>query len=283
MKKLFLLLLMLIFGLVACVNPKEADIVTTMYIQYDIATNIAQDKMSVSMLVAPGAEVHGYEPSSRDIEAIKKAKLFIYTSLEMDAWIKDPDTLIGESTIAMDLSKAYQYEEEHSHKDNMSFRNSSLHHDHDDLHYWTDPVIFLALINAILEEIVEIDPDNEEFYKENAHKYYDEILDLHHDFEDFIHPDHNNSSIYFAGHNAMGSFAKRYNINIVALSDTSNPDADLTIAQLEALINEIKSNNAKFLFIEELKEPKVAKTIQRQLAGEDYELNLLLLHGYHNI
>src|SRR5690554_3860599 len=189
MKKLFLLLLMLIFGLVACVNPKEADIVTTMYIQYDIATNIAQDKMSVSMLVAPGAEVHGYEPSSRDIEAIKKAKLFIYTSLEMDAWIKDPEALIGEATIGMDLSKAYHHEETF-HKENMDFKNLDDDHDHDDLHYWTDPIIFLSLIEAVLEVIVEIDPVNEDFYNNNVHNYYEEILALHNEFEEFMLSNH---------------------------------------------------------------------------------------------
>ncbi|MFA5525646.1 MAG: hypothetical protein WC992_02365, partial [Acholeplasmataceae bacterium] len=34
---------------------------------------------------------------------------------------------------------------------------------------------------------------------------------------------------------------------------------------------------------EELVEPKAALQIVNELASKDYELNLLVLHGYHNI
>lgn len=281
MKKIYLLFIFLALGLSACNNLKEADIVTTMFVQYDIASEIVKDKMSVSMIIAAGAEVHGYEPSSRDIEAIKNSKLFIYTSLEIDDWIKDPSSLKGETTIMMDLSKSYHYEGKHYHENNLVTNDDD--HNHDDLHYWTDPVIFMELINSVLNEIIKIDPENEEFYRINAKRYYDEIDDLHHELEDFLLPSHKNATIYFAGHNAFGSFSNRYYLNIVALSNTSKPDADITSSQLEALINEIKNKNANYLFFEELKEPKVANTIKRELARENYSLELLLLHGYHNV
>ena len=293
MKRIYLLFILILFGLSACNNPKEADIVTTMFVQYDIASQIVKEKMSVSMIIAAGAEVHGYEPSPRDIEAIKKSKLFIYTSTEIDDWIKDPNIFNGDNTKVMDLSKSYQYEEDHHHDEELNYKGENINqkkiendehdHEHDELHYWTDPLIVLELIESILEEIIIIDPINEDYYKVNAKEYYDEIDTLHHELEDFLIPNHLGASIYFAGHNALGGFSKRYDINIVALSNTSKPDADLTSSQIETLMKEIENNNARFLFIEELKEPKVANTIKRELAKKNYEIEILLLHGYHNV
>jgi zinc transport system substrate-binding protein len=89
--------------------------------------------------------------------------------------------------------------------------------------------------------------------------------------------------IYFAGHNAMDFFSERFHIEIQALTDSFQPDADITSAQLEEMLNGIKTNQIKYLFVEELKEPKVANTLKTELAKENYEITILELHGYHNV
>ena len=89
--------------------------------------------------------------------------------------------------------------------------------------------------------------------------------------------------IYYAGHNAMRYFEERYQITIIALSNTNKPDADLTSQQITTLLNTIKENQTHYLFTEELKDPKVATTIKNELAKDNYELTLLELHGYQNV
>ena len=282
MKKLIALLLLLIL-LVGCVPTKEADIIASMYIQYDISKKIVGNEMSVSLFTPPGAESHEYQPSSRDIEAIKKSKLFIYTSLEMDSWIKDPSKLGGEDTIVLDLSKEFtDVVHDHSHyHENMQ---SPIIDDHDhDIHYWTDPLIFIQLIDAIAETIINIDPVNEEFYRDNAEAYKEEIQSIHYELDAYVQGYTGPVNIYFAGHNALSSFSERYHINIISLQDSYQPDADVTSAQIQAMIEQIKSANTHYLFIEELKEPRVANTIKSELAKSNYELKLLELHGYHNV
>jgi zinc transport system substrate-binding protein len=281
MKK-FLLLLLLVFTLIACDDSKEADIVTTMYVQYDIAKVIVKEKLSVSILIAPGAEVHGYDPSTRDIDAIMKSKLFIFTSPEIDDWIKDPEKLAGKDTLVMDLSTSFNHIDDHLHT-NVEEEQSEQDHEHSELHYWTDPIIFMELIKSILDKIIEIDPVNSDYYRENANNYYKEVDELHHSLEDYLISSQSSKTIYFAGHNAMAAFEKRYNLEIIALSNTTNPDADPTGKQIATLITKIETANAHYLFIEELKEPRIANTIKSELARKDFSLELLLLHGYHNV
>ncbi len=281
MKRIILvifILLNLIF-LTACTQRQTADIVTTMFPQYDFARQIVGDYMTVSQIIAPGAEIHNYEATSQDMVSIRRAKLFIYTSLEIDTWIKNPDTIGGDETVVLDLSKTYTLV---SYPVNMPLDTD---HEHaNELHYWTDPTTAIQLIQAILEQIVLIDPAHELDYRQNALDYINSVEDLNIELERFLMGSaYYGSTIYFAGHNAMGAFAERYHLNIVSLFEEFKPDADLTSNELITFTNEVKLAATHYLFIEELATPKAANTIKNQLAQEGYQLTLLELHGYHNV
>ncbi|MBE0700475.1 MAG: zinc ABC transporter substrate-binding protein [Acholeplasmataceae bacterium] len=288
MKKIALLLFALSFGLimVSCTANKQADIVTTMFPQYDFAKQIVGDKMTVSLLIPPGAEIHHYEATSKDIQAIKNAKLFIFTSLEIDQWINDENSIGGANTIVLNLSNHYTLEDhDHdSHETSLSPIGEESDHDHDDeIHYWTDPTIAMQLMDVILEKVLEIDPEHTEIYTANAEAYHTLLNHLHHEIDDYLVGNQETYTIYFAGHNAMGLFGDRYHLNIVSLFEDFKPDADLTSAQLISFTNAIISAEIHFLFVEEMVIPKAAQTIQSELSKTSYALTLLELHGYHNV
>lgn len=290
MKKLFglLFILPMLYLLVGCTEEKSADIITTMYPQYDFAKQIVQDKMTVSLLIPPGAEIHDYDVTSKDMVAIKNSKLFIFTSVELNTWV-DPLTIGGDDTIVLDLSKTFVLAEHEDHHDEVfGFMNQlEVHeeneHDHaDDVHYWTDPTTVLQLIDAILEKIIEIDPDNSTFYTENANAYKQEIEELHHELEEFFESiDLESKPIYFAGHNALGAFANRYDLHIISLFEAFKPDADLTSSELISFVDEVRNTGTQYIFTEELVNPKTAEKIINELSK--YNIQMLELHGYHNV
>jgi len=265
MKKITLIIILLLsFLLVSCENNKENfEIITTSFFENDIVNNITKNKLKSKSLISPGVDLHDYRPTSKEMREIKQSKLFIFTSYNIHHWLNNNvETLVSNNTIVINLNDY----------NNLNYN---------DLHYWTDPYLILEFINIIKTKIIEIDPTNKEFYNTNATNYYNKIKLLISDFESFLK--NNNVEIYFAGHNSMYYFEQRFKIKINALSNTNKPDADLTSKQITDLINQIKNNNIRYLYIEELVEPKIAKTIQRELKKNNYTLNLLLLHGYHNI
>ncbi|AUD64851.1 hypothetical protein BK011_03860 [Tenericutes bacterium MZ-XQ] len=295
MKKFAAILLVLITGitLMSCQNDDEhPDIVTTMFTHYDLAKQIVGDKMSVEMLVPLGADIHDFEASSKDMIDIENAKLFLFTSLEIDTWIKDPSTIGGEQTIVLDMSKSYTVEdhehEEISYQSKLgSVRIGDDHdHDHDDeLHYWVDPTTVLQMIDYIYEHIIEIDPENQTFYLSNATQYKSEIESIHHEiYELLAHEPYIDSEIYFAGHNAMGAFAERYHMHIESLFSEFKPDDDLTSSEIINFSNLVKSSQVEYLFVEALIEPRAANAIKENLMlSDNYALTLLELHTYHNV
>lgn len=266
------LLLLLSLGLTACKKEKDADIITTLYPHYDIATQIVKDKMSVSLLTPLGSEVHGYSPTAKDIVRIHNSKLFLYTSDTMERWVSN---IVDVTSVnAVDLSKKYNLEP-------LSYENSTLN-ETDLIHYWTDPTTYLQLILAIKDEIASVDPENIEYYTINALAYYDEINALHLELKAYFE-EKGNQTIFFFGHNAMKAFGYRYNLSIQSLSDHYQPDAELTPLQKVELKEKIKKANAQYLFIEELIDPKGANSLKNELELEGYAITILELHGYHNV
>lgn len=276
MKKLLTILTIVTTSLIliSCTNNNSPEIITTLYPQYDIATNIAGDKLNVELATPFGSEIHEYSPSPKDIVNINNSKLFLYTSLLLEPWVAN---LLSDDLNSLNLSKSLNIHSEH--EDNHDHEHD---HSHADLHFWTDPHNFLSLINVIRDSIIEIDINNKAYYEENAKLYYEKILTIDEEFTNYL-ISKPNPTIYFAGHNAMEAFSDHYNINIIGLSDSFKPDADLTSGQLTFLIEEIKTNNITHLFIEELAEPKAALVIKRELDKENLSIVLLELHGYHNI
>jgi zinc transport system substrate-binding protein len=295
MKKAILLAvsLLALAGVAACTTDDlDADIITTMFPQYDFTRQIVGDEMTVRMLVPPGTEIHGFEASSRDIESVVNAKLFIYTSDEIDSWIAGASSIAQSDVMVLDLSEhvidvPHDHDhDDHDHETHVSGNLVDDHDDHDhadDVHYWTDPLVAITMIETILDAVISIDPDNEALYTENAHAYIDSIMDAHVGFDTFIQSLVSPSELHFAGHNAMGMFASRYHLEIHALFDDFKPDADLTSAELLSFVETVKTAGVHHLFIEELAEPKAANAIQAELARQGYTLELLELHGYHNV
>lgn len=89
-------------------------IICTNFASYDFVRQIVGDKAEVTMLLKPGAEAHSYEPSPKDIQAIGKSDLFVYTGGDSDEWVDGMLSSIDKSKLKtlkmMDTVKLYEEE-----------------------------------------------------------------------------------------------------------------------------------------------------------------------------
>ncbi|WZU01028.1 metal ABC transporter substrate-binding protein [Erysipelothrix sp. D19-032] len=90
--------------LASCQAQQKPDITVTSFIGYDIAHAIVGDKMVVENIMPWGSEMHNFEPSRRNITAIKDSKLFIFVGEDQEPWVKT----LGTQDHALDLSKSYE-------------------------------------------------------------------------------------------------------------------------------------------------------------------------------
>jgi len=176
--------------------PIEADstaslqIVTTIFPQYDFVRQIAQDRVALTMLLSPGAESHGFEPTPRDIIAINNADLLVYVGGHGDVWVErilaSLDTDIR--TVAlMDLVEPLEEElvegmerghNHHDHSHTHSHSHSHGHHNHSHDHEHDH------------EHEYDYDHDHEHDH-EHEHDYdHEHDHDHDYDYDDHDHEHH---------------------------------------------------------------------------------------------
>ncbi|MEM8754148.1 MAG: zinc ABC transporter substrate-binding protein, partial [Pseudomonadota bacterium] len=62
--------------------------VTTFTVIADIAANVAGDAAEVASITRPGAEIHNYQPTPRDILKAEDADLVIWNGLNLELWFE---------------------------------------------------------------------------------------------------------------------------------------------------------------------------------------------------
>lgn len=276
MKKMFLIITVVVSSLIlsACSN-KSYDIVTTLYPQYDIIRTIVGDKdLSYTLLLPPGAEAHGFEPTPKQKGLIEASKLFIYTSEELEIWAIN-STNKGD---VVDLETLTELAHDHAHGESTDEHD---HEDHHDVHYWVSLHAQIHMIEAILPLIVKLDPTNEAYYTKNAEAMIASIRTLRTSFDAL---ENKSTPIYFIGHNVFSSLNEELGFNVISLTDSFSPDADPTIEQIGSMIEAIKNSNSKYIFFDPFENDALAKTIQSDLKTKyAIEVELLPLHSMHNV
>ena len=270
----------------------KLQIVTTLFPQYDFARVIGGDKVDVTLLLPAGMESHSYEPTPADIIKINKADLFIYTGESMEQWAHSIiESVDSNEVYVLDVSKNVPLlapnstvEDNHDHEGENHDHDAEVEvgHDHSegdghnhtyDPHIWTSPKNAMIMVNNILEALCEVDPENADYYKDNANAYLAELEELDHELEDVV-TNAKRDTIYHGGRFAMQYLTNQYGIHYVSAPFEAEPSAAL-VAQM---IKEIKEQNIPVIYYEELVDPKIS-----QMISDETGAKMLLLHSCHNV
>ena len=139
-------------------------VATTFTVIADMARNVAGDAADVVSITRPGAEVHGYEPTPRDIVGAQDADLILWNGLNLERWfeqflgnLKDvPSATVSEGIEPLPISGG-DYEGKPNPHAWMGLENARIYVDN----------ITAAMAGA--------DPANAATYKANADAYKAEL------------------------------------------------------------------------------------------------------------
>lgn len=78
----------LVLGLAAPAFAEKMKVVTTFTVLADMARNVAGDAAEVVSVTKPGAEIHGYQPTPRDIVRASDAGLILWNGMNLELWFE---------------------------------------------------------------------------------------------------------------------------------------------------------------------------------------------------
>ena len=249
-------------------NEKKIKVITTIFPLYDIAKNVGGDEVEVSMLLDPGLEAHSFEPTPNDMIEINKADIFIYTGPFMEIWAErvisaadNPNILVISASESIEL---LEEEDEPGHK-----------HEEGDPHIWLDFDNLKIMLENIKDGFLEKGL-NEENVQKRANEYEKAINDIDEAYFQYLSNCKTRTLVY-GGHYAFAYLTKRYNLSYQSAYGLS-PNSEPSALKLTELTEQIKDNNLKYIFHEELLNPRLSETL-RQETG----VKILNLSAAHNL
>jgi zinc transport system substrate-binding protein len=267
--------LLLLFNLVGCSSEtqegKEGEIkvYTSIYPLYDFTKKVGGDKIQVELLVPPGAEPHGFEPSAKKVAEIEEGNLFLYNGLEMDPWAeKLSKSLEGTSVHTLALGEIQGIEpilfkEDHDHEEEEE-------HGIYDPHIWLDPMNAKGMAETIKNELVKIDGENKDYYEERFITFKDNLEKLDKEYRESL--SQGQKKEFVVAHAAFGYLARRYDLKQISISGLA-PQAEPSPSKLVELTKVVEKYNINTIFFENLSSPKLSEVLASETGTKTEVLN----------
>ncbi|GAB3057612.1 metal ABC transporter solute-binding protein, Zn/Mn family [Virgibacillus ainsalahensis] len=244
-------------------------IYTTVYpIQYAVE-QIAGDRVTTESVYPPGVDAHTYEPTSRDITTIAESDAFFYLGAGMEGFAETAaDALDSQSVKLIEIGKHEQLfsdsEDTHEHNEEA---HSNDDHNHGDLnpHIWLDPVRMIEMAHIIKDELVELNPENQELFNENLEVLEEELLELDHAFSNAL--DTKTNKKILVSHAAFGYWEERYGIEQISVHGVSSTN-EPSQKELIEIIDEAEKHELEYIIFEQNVSTKISEIIRDQIDAE---------------
>lgn len=244
--------------LLACLlsaSPAQArsfKVVTTFTVIADMARVVAGDSAEVVSITKPGAEIHNYRPTPRDLIRAQKADLILWNGLNLELWFEKffeelrgvPEVVVSTGVDPMGIGEG-----PYSGKPNP--------------HAWMSFSAALIYVENIRAALAEHDPDNAVVYNQNAARYSEDIRALKQPVVDALEKIPSERRWLASSEGAFSYLARDLGLKELYLWPI-NADAVGTPKQVRKVIDTIRAENISVIFSESTVSDRPAKQVARE-------------------
>ena len=233
-------------------TDSKINIIVSILPQIDFVENIGKDKISVSAMIPPGFSPATYDPNIEQLKKLSAADLYIrigHIPFEKTQMKRLED--LNPKMKVVDSSKGIEI-----------YKN--------DPHIWLSPRLVKIQVENIYLALVEIDPENKDFYEKNKNEYLAKLNDLDLELQNAFSEMQNKKILVF--HPAFGYLARDYGFEQIAIEIEGK---ESSVENLAKIIDTAKKENIKTIFVQKQFSMKNAEAIARQINGSVVPLDPL--------
>ena len=236
----------------ALAQDKRLKVATTFTIIADLAENVAGDVADVVSITRPGAEIHNYQPTPKDLLRVRDADLVLWNGLGLERWFEKfmsrvksaKDVVVSAGVEEIPISQG-----PYSNKPNP--------------HAWMSPTDVQIYIENIRQAFEEADPANAQTYNANAAAYTKQIQELVEPLKNQLDTIEDSKRWLATSEGAFSYLARDFELQEIYLWPI-NADAQGTPQQVRRLIDSIREHEIEAVFSESTVSDKPAKQIARE-------------------
>ena len=227
-------------------------VVTTFTVLADMAANVAGDAAEVVSITKPGAEIHGYEPTPRDIVRAVDADLILWNGMNLELWFEQFLSNLGDvpsATLTDGIDPISIASGNYEGKPNP--------------HAWMGLDNALVYIDNIEAALAEADPENAETYASNADSYKQALRDTIEPLRAAVAAIPEDRRWLVTCEGAFSYLARDFGMKELYLWPM-NADQNGTPQQVRAVIDGVRANDIPVVFCESTVDTAPAQQVARE-------------------
>ncbi len=229
--------------------------VTTFTVIADMAKNVAGDAAEVVSITKPGAEIHNYQPTPRDIIKAIDADVVLWNGLNLELWFEKffnnledvPSVIVSEGVTPIGIGDG-----PYNGKPNP--------------HAWMSPSDALTYVDNIAKAFAKYDPENAAIYLKNAENYKSEINAAVAPVRELLQNIPEERRWLVTSEGAFSYLARDFNLNEAYLWPI-NADQQGTPQQVRKVIDLIREKNIPAIFSESTVPSDPAEQVARETSA----------------
>ncbi len=240
------------------------NVVASFYPLAHFAAQVGGDRVAVTNVTPAGAEPHDYEPTSQQVASFYGANLFVFNGGVENWAVRLQPSLAqkGVRTLEMDTLIGTLLPPGDPEEKDAPF----------DPHFWLDPVLAQAQVEAIRAMLSTIDPAHADAYRANADAYIAKLQQLDQEYKTGLQSCQLHVAV--TSHAAFAYLGKRYGFTQLPITGLS-PDEEPSAGKLAEIAAQAKAQGIKYIFFETLVNPQLAETIAREIGAKTLVFNPL--------
>lgn len=240
----------------AALAQEKFKAVTTFTVIADMARNVAGDVAVVESITKPGAEIHGYSPTPRDIIRAQDADLILWNGLNLELWFEQflsnlrdvPSATVSEGIDPISVS-------------------SGTYDGKPNPHAWMGLDNALIYVDNIRDAFMLHDPANAEAYAANAESYKARITETIAPLRDAVLALPDNQRWLATCEGAFSYLIRDFGMNEIYLWPM-NADQQGTPQQVRRVIDTVREHDIPAVFCESTVSQAPAKQVARETGAK---------------
>jgi manganese transport system substrate-binding protein len=226
-------------------------ILTTFTILADMAREVAGDRLQVKSITKPGAEIHGYEPSPKDLERASGADLIVENGLGLELWARRFVQSAGDVP-TVTLTEGMQ----------PLLIEGDMYAGKPNPHAWMSPLRAQGYVDQLVDAFSDLDPEGAQIYRDNGKRYKQQLENLDAELRDLLAVIPPKQRVLVSCEGAFSYLAQDYGFDEAYLWPV-NAESQITPRRMARLIERVKRDQVPAVFCETTVSDKAQREVAR--------------------
>ena len=235
------------------VTEDKPKVVSTSTIITDWTQQVGGDEIELLGILQPGADPHVYEPVPQDSQAFEEADLILYNGYNLEpnliklmnaAGVKAEKFAVGEVVSPLDFN----------------YDNQTV----PDPHVWGNVANAVTMVEAIRDRLIELSPEDEVEFRENATQLISELEKLHIWIGEQTATIPVNQRKLVTTHDAFQYYAQAYQLKIIGTLIGISTEEKPSAKTVQKLVEAVKQSGVPAIFAETTINPALITTVAQE-------------------